>query len=229
MKVVKILKIIIGAAGYVWCIIPVIFSGILNEGNGAGLAFFGVLFLWGVFQDKLNTLCSTKKWAKAVKGILITGYAAFTLLFAVESVFMINAINTKPGGDYTVIVLGCKVNGTEPSQMLRLRIDATEEFLKNNPEANAVLSGGQGPDEDIPEALCMYRELIARGISAERLYMEDKSVSTRENIAFSLEIIEENNLNKDIAIVTNPKTNIAIILAKLLNSISSVTKISAIA
>ena len=87
--------------------------------------------------------------------------------------------------------------------MLRLRIEAAEEFLKNNPEANAVLSGGQGPGEDITEALCMYRELTARGISADRLYMEGLSTSTRENIAFSKQIIENEGLNTKVAIVSN--------------------------
>lgn len=87
--------------------------------------------------------------------------------------------------------------------MLRLRLDAVEKYMKENPDANAVLSGGQGPDEDIPEALCMYRELIKRGINEDRLYMEDKSTNTRENIAFSFEVIEENSLSENISIVTN--------------------------
>jgi len=87
--------------------------------------------------------------------------------------------------------------------MLRLRIDAAEKFMKENPESKAVLSGGQGPGEDITEALCMYRELTARGISADRLYMEDRSTSTRENVAFSKEVILRQNLNTKIAVVSN--------------------------
>ena len=116
---------------------------------------------------------------------------------------MINAVNKAPENDVTVVVLGCAVKGETPSQMLRLRIDAAEEFLKENPEAKAVLSGGQGSGEDISEALCMYRALIERGIDADRLYMEDKSTSTRENLAFSAEIIEQEGLSKNIAIVSN--------------------------
>lgn len=49
----------------------------------------------------------------------------------------------------------------------------------------------------------MYRYLTGRGISADRLYIEDKSVSTRENLMFSGKIIEAENLNSDIAVVTN--------------------------
>ena len=183
--------------------IPVVFSGILNIGNGAGLLFFGCLFLWGIFQNKLNKKAQGAKWAKIFRGVLITGYLAFTLLFAVEGALMINAANKTPPSDATMILLGCGVKGEEPSQMLRLRIDAAEEFLKENPDSKAILSGGQGKGENISEALCMHRELTARGISEDRLYMEDRSTSTRENIAFSKEIIEKEGLNTTVAVVSN--------------------------
>ena len=200
----NILKIVIGAAGWVWFMIPVVFSGIFNIGNLAGLLFFGVLFLWGIFGKRLKEKSKQKKSARVFRRVLITGYIIFTLLFSVESVLMLDAIAKPPTAENTtVIVLGCAVYGETPSQMLRLRIDAAEEYLKQNPDAEAVLSGGQGPNEDITEALCMYRELVDRGISSERLFMEDKSTSTRENIAFSMDIIRENNLSTDIAIVTN--------------------------
>lgn len=204
VKIIRILKILIGAAGWVWFMIPIVFSGIFNIGNAAGLLFFGCLFLWGVFQNKLKNKAKTHKWAKGLLCVLIAGYTAFTALFAVESALMLDAINTTPSdGDVTVVILGCSVKGETPSQMLRLRIDAAEKYLKSNPEAKAVLSGGQGPGEDITEALCMYRELTARGIESDRLYMEGESTSTRENLAFSAQIIEKEGLSKNIAIVSN--------------------------
>lgn len=203
VKNIRLLKIIIGAAGWVWMVIPVVFSGILNIGNGAGMLFFGCLFLWGVFQDRLIEKGRSCNLAKALRTVLITGYIAFTLLFAFESVLLVNAINATPPTDATLVILGCSVNGETPSQMLRLRIDAAEKFMKENPESKAVLSGGQGPGEDITEALCMYRELTARGISPDRLYMEGQSTSTRENVAFSKEIILRENLNTKIAVVSN--------------------------
>ena len=203
VKIIRILKILIGAAGWVWMVIPVVFSGILNIGNGLGMLFFGCLFLWGVFQNKLIEKSTVHKWARALRGLLITGYAVLVLLFSFESVLLVDAINATPPTDATLIILGCSVNGEDASQMLRLRIDAAEKFMKENPESKAVLSGGQGPGEDITEALCMYRELTARGISPDRLYMEEHSTSTRENIAFSKEIILRKNLNTKVAVVSN--------------------------
>ena len=168
-----------------------------------GMLFFGCLFLWGIFQNKLIKMGKEHKWARALRGVLITGYSVLVLLFSFESVLLVDAINATPPTDATLIILGCSVNGEDASQMLRLRIDAAEKFMKENPEATAVLSGGQGPGEDITEALCMYRELTARGISPDRLYMEEHSTSTRENIAFSKEIILRENLNTKVAVVSN--------------------------
>lgn len=202
IKITDIIKIVIGAVGYVIFAIPIIFSSIFNIGTAAGLLFFGVLFLWGIFGKKLRK-SKDKKWARAVRGILIGGYAAFLTLFAVESAFMLEAAMRTPEKDATLIVLGCAVHGDNASQSLRMRIDAAEEFLKENPDAVAVLSGGKGQGENISEAYCMYRDLTARGIEPERLYMEDKSTNTRENVAFSSEIIKENKLSENIAIVSS--------------------------
>ena len=199
---INILKIVIGGIGWVIFAIPIVISGIFNIGTAAGLLFFGVLFLWGVFGKKLKKN-KDKRWAKAVRGILIGGYCAFLALFAVESAFMLEASMRTPEKDATLIVLGCAVHGDNASQSLRMRIDAAEEFLRENPESVAILAGGQGPGENITEAYCMFRDLTAKGIDPERLYMEDKSTNTRENVAFSSEIIKKNNLSENVAVVSS--------------------------
>jgi len=89
-----------------------------------------------------------------------------------------------------LIVLGAGVHGTEPSPSLRDRLDAAEQFAKENPQVILIVSGGQGPDEDISEAQCMFDRLTAAGVDPERIWMEDKSTSTEENLRFSLDLIE---------------------------------------
>ena len=83
------------------------------------------------------------------------------------------------------------------------RLEAAQIYLEENPDAVCVVSGGQGPGEDISEAECMRRWLVDKGIDDSRIYKEDKSTSTEENIAFSKEVIKENNLNENIAIITS--------------------------
>lgn len=49
----------------------------------------------------------------------------------------------------------------------------------------------------------MYRYLTDKGIDGNRIYKEDASTSTRENLEFSLQVIKENNLPQNIAIATS--------------------------
>ena len=74
--------------------------------------------------------------------------------------------------DY-VVVLGAKVNRDGPSVSLWDRICAAYTYLDEHPNVTAVLSGGQGTDEPITEAECMYRELVNLGIDPQRLWMEE--------------------------------------------------------
>ena len=92
--------------------------------------------------------------------------------------------------DY-LIVLGAGVNGTTPSLSLRERINAAYTYMVTHPDTICVVSGGQGNGEDITEALCMFTELTKQGIPEDRIWMEERSTSTLENIVFSLDIIEE--------------------------------------
>lgn len=129
--------------------------------------------------------------------------AGIVLLMIVETGCMVSAAVRKPQSGDTVIVLGCQVRGEQPSLMLEERLKAAYDYLCNDPDAVCIVSGGQGSDESISEAECMYRYLVDKGIDSERLYMEDMSTSTRENLLFSLKIIQENGLNTRVAIVTN--------------------------
>ncbi|MDE7207705.1 MAG: YdcF family protein, partial [Lachnospiraceae bacterium] len=97
----------------------------------------------------------------------------------------------------------CRVYGERPSLILTERMGAALLYLDENPDAVCIASGGKGQDEDISEAECIYRYLVENGIEAGRIYIEDQSTSTRENLAFSYAIIQENALPEEIAIVTN--------------------------
>ncbi|WP_242221697.1 YdcF family protein [Bacillus cereus group sp. BfR-BA-01380] len=87
-----------------------------------------------------------------------------------------------------VLVLGAKLFGDKPSLSLQNRLDVALSYLRSHPEAKVVVSGGQGDDEDISEALSMGRYLIRNGIGKERILLEDRSTSTYENIKFSMDL-----------------------------------------
>ena len=91
-----------------------------------------------------------------------------------------------------VLILGAKLFGDKPSLSLQNRLDVALGYLHSHPKVKVVVSGGQGDDEDISEALSMSRYLMENGIGKERILLEDRSTSTYENIKYSKEFIPEN-------------------------------------
>ena len=124
---------------------------------------------------------------KIIYVLLIVGTIAAT----VTGGFILRGAHpgTQPACDY-IIVLGAGVNGNVPSLSLQERIQAAYDYLTANPDTAAILSGGQGPGEEMTEAACMYRELTAMGIDGSRLLLEEKSTSTMENLTFSMELVQ---------------------------------------
>lgn len=108
----------------------------------------------------------------------------------------------KANGDYKYgIVLGAKVNGEIPSRSLQYRLDSALQYAIIYPHVILILSGGQGPDEDITESEAMRRFLVENGIEEERLLLESESTSTYENILFSTKLIPDET--KGVTIITS--------------------------
>lgn len=187
-------------------ILPVVRIGNVNIGNLAGGAVSLGLLLIFLFPEGFRRLLHTIKESTGGRIFLwVAGIAAVlcALTALVISFFMVRAINDPPKDPTTVVVLGCQVKNGGPSKMLRRRLDAAYSFLSENEEVMVVVSGGKGDDEAISEAQCMMEYLTAKGISPDRIIMEDKSTSTEENLRFSKTIIEEKGLCEDITIVTD--------------------------
>lgn len=90
-----------------------------------------------------------------------------------------------------LVVLGAKVRHDGPSVSLMDRIRGAYNYLSAHPEVIAVVSGGQGADEPMSEAQCMYDHLVAMGIDESRIWVEDQAASTWANLNYALDLIEE--------------------------------------
>ena len=118
-----------------------------------------------------------------VMGLLVVG---------ITEAIIIHASFGDPKEDVEyMVVLGAKVNADGPSVSLWDRICGAYEYLEEHPNVIAVVSGGQGTDEPITEAECMYRELVLLGIDPQRIWREEEATSTWENLHFTLDLIEE--------------------------------------
>lgn len=182
-------------------------SAIVNIGNITGVAVSVILFFMVVFRGTFAQMFSRMLTHKGGRIFLFTagGIACIALIGAVViSCFMVKAMNDKPkNSQTTVVVLGCQINGETPSLMLKRRLDAAYEYLSENSDVKVIVSGGQGSDEVTSEADVMRKYLLKRGIEDNRIFMEDKSTSTEENLRFSKEIIDKEGLCGEITIVTD--------------------------
>lgn len=163
-----------------------------------------VLFIFYLLEHFARRGHRAAAWCElALIAALLLGFSLFTVLetmvvrgsFADESDAPVSA----------VIVLGAGVNGETPSLTLRTRIDAAAAYLEEHPDVPVILSGGQGPGEAITEAECMRRALVRRGADESRLYPEERSTSTQENLRYSRAILEELGVDpaRRVAIVTS--------------------------
>lgn len=188
------------------CLVWACFLSSYSAGSALGFLLFGTIIAISVFWKPLCGLVK-RLWSRVVGRAAVifigTGILVFVGVCAFFSVNMAVYISEPVEDVRAVMVLGCRVRGEEPSNMLKARLNAGLKVLEENPGAVCVVSGGQGEGEDISEAEAMQRYLMQNGISAERIFTEDKSISTRENFRFSKHIFEELGISDGIVVATN--------------------------
>ncbi|MCH5315982.1 MAG: YdcF family protein [Eubacterium sp.] len=204
-KIIKLTLIILGVF-IIFIFLAPAAARIFHIGSIVGIVI-GVVFLGlGLMLDKVleivKNIMKSKK-GRIIFGSAVTAVIAIGLSFSIALGSVIISGETNATDQNVVIVLGCAVYGETPSIMLKKRVNSAYEYLTKNEDSVAVLSGGQGNGESISEAECMRRLLTEKGIDESRLYLEDQSTNTAENIANSKKILEENNLGYDVAIATS--------------------------
>lgn len=127
---------------------------------------------------------------------------------------ILNLIHLKKNrkADY-IIVLGSGIIGTKVTPLLAARIEKGMDLLSANPNAMLIMSGGQGPGEDMSESEAMAAYAVDKGVDKRRIITETKSVSTQENLLFSRRLMEKEN-PKIVIITTAYHVFRALLLAK---------------
>lgn len=156
----QIISLIIAVLLLIIFIFP-ISTGVHNLGMAAGV-LLGLCFgAEGLFYNKMSfTAQRYTVFALFVVSLILIFACAYVMKFGKNT-----ATNQK-----TLIVLGCRVKGDVPSLALQKRADAAYFYLLKNPDCVAILSGGQGNDENISEAACLKKLLTDRGIAQSRLF-----------------------------------------------------------
>lgn len=125
--------------------------------------------------------------------IAVYFFVVFWNFLSISLLYQFN--HPKYNQDYVIVLGAGLINGEKVTPLLAKRIDRAIQFYrKQNAETSAppqlLMSGGQGPDEKVPEAQAMREYALEQGIPAEDILLEAQSTNTLENMQFSKEIME---------------------------------------
>ncbi|MFI9047376.1 YdcF family protein [Streptomyces sp. NPDC053427] len=142
-----------------------------------------------------------------VTAVGLVGYVSFLFLCFVGYAFLYGRLRVRRDADYVVVLGSGLVGGSTVPPLLASRLErgrAVYERLAARGNTPVLLtSGGQGPDEELPESHAMAAYLIERGFPADRIEREDRSRTTEENLRFSRAIMEGAKPDYRCVVVTN--------------------------
>jgi uncharacterized SAM-binding protein YcdF (DUF218 family) len=176
-------------------------AGLLSLMTGVALASLAALSVTtAVLRGRtLTTLTAT--------AVALTGYAGFLFVCFVVYAFVYGRLNLRRRADYVVVLGSGLVDGSEVPPLLASRLERARavhgRLSRRGRQPVLLTSGGQGPDEKLPESHAMADYLVARGFPAALIRREDRSTSTEENLRFSRSIMEESKPDYRCVIVTN--------------------------
>ncbi|PER31702.1 hypothetical protein CN485_15175 [Bacillus cereus] len=127
---------------------------------------------------------------------LITVYFFIHLSNFLTAYFLYQFNRPRRNQDF-IIVLGSGLINDKVPPLLASRINKAIDFYWKQAAVNTpptiIFSGGQGPDEGLPEAEAMQNYAIEKGIPLEHTVQENRSVNTYQNMCFSKEIMDSLN------------------------------------
>ncbi|MFG2622843.1 YdcF family protein [Streptomyces sp. NPDC048507] len=167
----------------------------------------------GIFA--MTALLITVPWfgSTTLNGIaatltLVVAYVAFLFLCFLGYAFLYGRIKVRGDVDHVVMLGSGLIGGERVPPLLASRLRKGQEIyaaqLARGSRPPLLLpSGGKGSDEKVPEARAMADWLIAAGVPADHIVLEDRSATTEENMLFSREIMEAADPGYRCVVVTN--------------------------
>lgn len=103
----------------------------------------------------------------------------------------------------TAIVLGAAVLGDAPSPVFAARLDHAAMLYNDGRVARVLVTGGRSPEDSLSEAAAGAAYLQAQGVPEAAILREDRSHTTRENLANARAVLGE-GARAPVLIVSDP-------------------------
>ena len=149
-----------------------------------------LLILFHYLRIKFEKNIVWAKYFKIAKNLMYIGLIFF---LGIETAIITYHKHDDKKSDYIIVLGAGLANKTTPSVILKGRLDAALDYIKDNDGAFIVLSGGRGSDEYLPESHAMSKYLQEKGVDKSKIIIEDKSRDTNENFKYSKEKIEKHS------------------------------------
>jgi len=186
-------------------------SGFLGTVFGFPMIWFllSIFFIFLFLAKKHGLL---KKIPRAIRNAIFVIVGAFVAVFASTMFFVTNPklADGTENVKYAIILGGGITKNLSISDNVKERMQIAAEYLKNNPEVIAVVTGGQGRFFACPESKVLKPYLTSLGIDESRILEEDKAKDTIQNFIFSAKVLSEHEnvsveeiLASPIAIITS--------------------------
>lgn len=149
------------------------------------------------------------------EGVKASNLLSLMAMYTLSALLNLIHIRKRRNADY-IVVLGAGIMGKRVTPLLAARLDKGMALLEKNPDAKLILSGGQGPGEEIAESEAMAAYVKEKGVDEDRILMEKYSTSTEENLRFSRELMEKREGKPPEIIVVTTAYHVfrALVLAK---------------
>ena len=171
----------------------------------SGTMFYAVWLALGTCFLLMSFLIRIRffdKLPKIARALLLIAAASVIVLFLICEGFVLRGFGSRaPEGLDYLIVLGAQVREDGPSAVLKYRLDAAVDYLKENESTLCIVTGGKGESEPLTEGEGMKQYLTAQGIDPARIIVEDQARNTVQNIQYSMRLMS--SPDAPTALVTN--------------------------
>lgn len=203
--------------------LPLIVSVILREMK----ITVTTAYLWGYPAEKIFTAClfSVHQFLLIMIGIFIWLvifnvnrllflrsflYSIVVLFFIISAAFIYDVEGVKieefqksgKRSDVAVILGAAVWSKSKPSPLFASRIGKANNLYSAGITKKLQVTGGSAPGE-LSEALVAYNYLIKCGVTPDDIWLEDKTSSTSEQIAFIKERLVKEKKMKNILVVSD--------------------------
>ncbi|WP_330332335.1 YdcF family protein [Streptomyces sp. NBC_00536] len=164
------------------------FGNLLSLLAGLGIVALLVLMVTAV------SVGSAGATGPVVTVVLLALYVSFLFLCFLGYAFLYGRIKVRGDVDFVVMLGSGLIGGDRVPPLLASRLRRGREIYeaqtaRGGPAPVLLTSGGKGSDEQVAEARAMADWLIAEGVPAEHVRLEDRSRTTEENLRFSERIM----------------------------------------